>query len=57
MIYIFTALFPEAKPLISGLGLKRHADQDRFPVYTSPDQEYLLAVTGTGPVIAAIVSS
>ena len=57
MIYIFTALFPEAKPLISHLGLKRSADQERFPVYTSPDQEFLLAVTGTGPVSAAIVSS
>ena len=57
MFYIFTALFSEEKPFISQLGLKKAPYPDRHPVYASPDQEYLLAVTGSGPVSAAIVSS
>jgi hypothetical protein len=57
MIYIFTALFPEARPLIDRLGLKRSPDQQHFSTWISEDHEYLLAVTGPGPISAAIVSS
>lgn len=57
MIYIFTALFPEARPLIGRLGLKRSPDQQHFSAWISEDHEYLLAVTGPGPISAAIVSS
>lgn len=57
MIYIFTALFPEARPLIDRLGLKRSPDQQHFSTWISENHEYLLAVTGPGPISAAIVSS
>ncbi len=30
MVFIFTALFPEAKPIISALGLKKRTDRSRF---------------------------
>lgn len=57
MIYFFTALFPEARPLIDHLGLKRSGDFAHFQVWMSESGDYLLAVTGVGQVPAAIVSS
>ncbi|SFG15133.1 hypothetical protein [Oribacterium sp. WCC10] len=37
MIFIFTALYPEAKPLIRMLGLKKRTDRTRFQQFVSSD--------------------
>lgn len=53
MIYVFVALYPEAKPVIRRLGLKRERAEFGFDVYAADRHEIRLVITGTGMVNAA----
>lgn len=53
MIYIFVALYPEAKPIIQRLGLKRQRAEIGFDIYSADTPEIRLVITGTGMVAAA----
>ncbi|ETP73499.1 hypothetical protein UYO_0436 [Lachnospiraceae bacterium JC7] len=44
MVFIFTALYPEAKPLIKMFGLKKRADMTRFQQFVP--EEYLKLMAG-----------
>lgn len=57
MIHIFTALYPEAKPLIQALGLKKRAAQTHYQQFLSEAQDLTLTITGVGPMQAAIVTA
>ena len=57
MIYIFTALYPEAKPLIQALGLKKRAAQTHYQQFLSEAQDLCLTITGVGPMQAAAVTA
>lgn len=48
MIYIFSALYHEAEPLIREYGLKKKTDETCFPVFFSEKENILLTVTGCG---------
>lgn len=52
MIYVFTALYCEAYPIIKYLGLKRRQDINRFQLFS--DDRVSLLITGTGSLNAAI---
>lgn len=45
MIFIFTALYPEAKPLITMFGLKKRTDRTRFQQFVP--EEYIKLMAGT----------
>ncbi len=53
MIYIFVALYPEAKPMIRQLGLKKERVEFGFDVYAGEKPEVRLVITGVGMVAAA----
>lgn len=53
MICIFTALYPEAQPLLEKLQLKRDVEAHVFEQYSSQDGKTVLVLTGPGPVRAA----
>ncbi len=53
MIYIFTALYPEAKPLIRAFSLKKAVTGLPFDVYENADNDLLLVITGAGMTAAA----
>lgn len=53
MVFVFMALYPEAKPVIKRLGLRKRTDRTRFQEFVSEDSEIVLAITGVGPVAAA----
>ncbi|MBP3802998.1 MAG: hypothetical protein J6I76_03740, partial [Oribacterium sp.] len=53
MVFVFMALYPEAKPVIKRLGLRKRTDRTRFQEFVSEDLEVVLAITGVGPVAAA----
>jgi len=53
MIYIFMALYPEAKPVIRRLGLKKERVEFGFDVYAGEEPEVKLVITGAGMVAAA----
>ncbi|MCR5007090.1 MAG: hypothetical protein K6A76_00735 [Oribacterium sp.] len=53
MVFVFMALYPEAKPVIKRLGLKKRTDRTRFQEFVSEDSEVVLAIIGVGPVAAA----
>ena len=53
MVFVFVALYPEAKPVIKRLGLRKRTDRARFQEFVSEDSEIVLAITGVGPVAAA----
>lgn len=53
MIYIFTALMPEAEPLIRAFSLKRTGDRSAFQQFANEERDIVLTITGTGPVRAA----
>lgn len=56
MIYIFTALYAEAKPMIKSLGLKEIKTRYNFKQYFSKgleDSEICLTITGVGSVAAS----
>ncbi len=54
MVYIFTALYCEAKALIEYYGLARDNRISKFRVFANPDENVVLAVTGVGNVAAAV---
>ena len=53
MVFVFMALYPEAKPMIKRLGLRKRTDRTRFQEFVSENSEVILAITGVGPVAAA----
>ena len=53
MIYIFTALYPEAKPLIRAFSLKKAVAGLPFDVYENMDGNLRLVITGAGMTAAA----
>ena len=57
MIHIFTALYPEAKPLIQALGLKKRAAQTHYQQFLSEEGDLSLTITGVGPMQAAAVTA
>lgn len=57
MIYIFTALYPEAQPLIRLLGLRKRAEQTHYQQFVSEDPACVLSLTGVGPMNAAITAA
>ena len=57
MIHIFTALYPEAKPLIQALSLKKHAAQTHYQQFLSEEGDLSLTITGVGPMQAAAVTA
>ena len=57
MIHVFTALYPEAKPLIQALGLKKRAAQTHYQQFLSEEGDLSLTITGVGPMQAAAVTA
>ena len=57
MIHIFTALYPEAKPLIQALSLKKRAVQTHYQQFLSEEADLSLTITGVGPLQAAAVTA
>ena len=57
MIHIFTALYPEAKPLIHALSLKKRATQTHYQQFLSEEGDLSLTITGVGPMQAAAVTA
>ncbi len=57
MIHIFTALYPEAKPLIQALCLKKRAAQTHYQQFRSEEGDLSLTITGVGPMQAAAVTA
>lgn len=57
MIHIFTALYPEAKPLIQALSLKKRAAQTHYQQFLSEEGDLSLTITGVGPLQAAAVTA
>ena len=57
MIHIFTALYPEAKPLIQALSLKKRAAQTHYQQFLSEEGDICLTITGVGPLQAAAVTA
>ena len=53
MIHIFTALYPEANPLIQALSLKKRAAQTHYQQFLSEEGDLSLTITGVGPLQAA----
>ena len=53
MIYLFCALYTEARGLISHYGLKKDPADNRCQVFYNADKEICLTVTGPGEVAAA----
>ena len=51
MIYVFMALYAEAKPLIEKLDLKKNNSRFKFIQYESP--EICLTITGVGSIAAS----
>ena len=57
MIHIFTALYPEAKPLIQALSLKKRATQTHYQQFLSEEGDLSLTIIGVGPMQAAAVTA
>ena len=57
MIHIFTSLYPEAKPLIQALSLKKRATQTHYQQFLSEEGDLSLTITGVGPMQAAAVTA
>lgn len=57
MIYLFMALYGEAKPVISRFQLKRENTRLPFEVFGNQEQGIRLVLTGTGSVAAAAAVS
>jgi len=53
MVYVFVALYAEAEPIISQLGLKRKKTEFGFDIYTIDKYNIKLVITGAGMVAAA----
>lgn len=54
MLYIITAMHAEAAPFIKHYNLKRDRVMKRYELYTSKQDEFLLLITGTGKLSAAM---
>lgn len=54
MIYIFTAIYPEAKALISLLGLKKEPVNGKYQQYADNKNQIRLIIMGAGSMAAAI---
>ena len=57
MIYIFTALFCEAAPLIRAWNLKKTEKNLKWDVYVDEEKTRCLVITGVGPVASAAAVS
>lgn len=57
MIYIFTALYPEARPLIQYFSLIKDTKNTRFQVFRNEENEICLTITGTGSITAATAAA
>lgn len=57
MIYIFTALYPEARPLIQYFNLTKDTENTRFQVFRDEENEICLTVTGSGSIAAAVAAA
>lgn len=53
MVYIVTALYPEAHSLISYYNLKKDVTNTRFQVFRNEDAEICIIITGVGEIAAA----
>lgn len=56
MIYIFTALYCEARVFIEEYHLKKCVDSKRFQIFDNEDAGVRLVVTGTGNIAAAVAA-
>ena len=57
MIYIFTAIYPEAKALLRLLDLKKESDNGKYQQYLNDKKQIRLIIMGTGNIAAAICIS
>lgn len=57
MIYLFTAMYCEAHPLIQQYQLKKETDQTHFQVFSNESNHMRLIITGTGMIAAAAAVS
>lgn len=57
MIYIFTAIYPEAKALIELLDLKKESANGKYQQYIDNQNQIRLIIMGTGSITAAICVS
>lgn len=57
MIYIVTAMYAEARPIIARLGLKKELSWPRFQVFLNRESGICLVISGTGMVPAAVAVS
>ena len=57
MIYLFTAIYCEAHPLIQQYQLKKETVQTQFQVFSNEAQNIRLTITGTGMIAAAAAVS
>lgn len=57
MIYIFTALFCEAAPLIRAWNLKKTEKNLKWDVYVDEEKTRCLVITGVGPIASAAAVS
>ncbi len=57
MIHFICALKCEARSLIAHYRLKHRADSEAFPLYTSPDKQISLTISGIGKVNAAAATA
>lgn len=57
MIYIVTAMYPEAHPFITRFQLKKDTSHTRFQVFLNKEIRLCLIISGTGPVPAAVAVS
>lgn len=54
MIYLFTALMPEAKPVIERWHLKKNITEAKFPLFENEERTLRLVVTGVGQINMAM---
>ena len=57
MIYLFTAMYCEAHPLIQQYQLKKETAQTHFQVFSNESNYMRLVITGTGMIAAAVAVS
>lgn len=57
MIYIITAIYPEAHPFITCFQLKKEVSHTRFQVFLNKKSDLCLVISGTGPIPAAAAVS
>lgn len=55
MVFIFTAFFAEAKPLIEYYNMHKCLQENKFQMFISEDNNISLVITGVGKIAAATV--